>query len=248
MTEPPTTETGTVAVDAKAAPERYFTFLGLTIVRKADVLAATAFLLAGASTTYQLGNYLFGGAHLSIFAPENVYIFFDTYSNGQRVTRFAGQITFTNGGQQGRNGTVREASLELIGPEFFMRQYWVSFPKITRDVELLKIEAVDSAYPFQVAGEGTVSKMTGFAPRLEPCGGITGCDTEREFVSDTDFLKRLSPHLGESITVTFKGRTFQSGEIRESRCRIYITEELLTYLGANDWYLVRCAPENATVL
>jgi hypothetical protein len=224
------------------APEKYFNFLGLIIVRKADILAATAFILAAASAAYQAEGYI-AGAHLSIFAPANVLIFFDQYSDGEIVTRVAGQLTFTNSGQQGRDGTVREVWVDLTGLDFKMRQYWSSFPKAKRDGELLKIDQVDDAFPLQVPGGGTLSKLTGFAPRVQPCIVADNCERAKQYVSDTTFLELLSAHIDGFLTLTFQAKTYQSGSVTPSTCKIEITKELMTYLAANDWYMVRCAPE-----
>jgi hypothetical protein len=223
------------------APEKYFDFLGLVIVRKADLLAATAFVLAAGSAVYQAGGYL-RGARLSAFAPDSLLIFFDHYSDGSVVTRVAGQVTFINGGQLGRNGTIREASVEIEGPGFSDRQYWTSFPAIERDDETLNIKQVEDAHPLQIPGEGTVSKLIGYAPRTDLCEPNTTCNTANRFISDTEFLKLLSPHLGETLLISFNAVSFQSGEVAPSACRVPITRELITYLAANDWYAARCTP------
>jgi hypothetical protein len=226
---------------AQGAPEKYFDFLGLVIVRKADLLAATAFLLAAGSAAYQAGSYIWG-AHLSAFAPDNVLVFFDRYADGEIVTRIAGQLTFTNSGAEGRAGTVREAWVDLVGPGIAMRQHWASFPKFARDREALRIDPVDEAFPFQVPGQGTVSKFTGFAPRIDDCIDGGDCSPAGQYVSDTTFLKNLSTHVGESLTLTFQAITFESGKVTPSICKLPITNEFITYLGANDWFIGRCVP------
>jgi len=226
-------------------PERYFNFLGLVIVRKADMLAATAFLLAMASTIYQLSGYLWG-AHLRVFSPDRVMIFFDHYSDGEIVTRFGGQLTFVNSGAQGRSGTVRDAWINVAVDKENTEEHWSAFPKLSRDGIALTIKADDEAFPLEVPGEGTVSKYTTFAPRVERCKMSVGaaCNPTKQFVSDTQFLDQLNTQLGKSITVTFRGRTFQSGTVAPSSCSIDVTEALLTFLAANDWYSAPCSSLN----
>jgi hypothetical protein len=227
------------------APEKYFNFLGLIIVRKADLLAATAFLLAAGSTVYQMGGYLWG-AHLKAFAPDPVAIYFDHYSDGEIVTRVAGQLTFTNSGQVGRNGTVREAWVDLSGAGLAIREYWASFPKLSRDGEALKIDAVDYAYALQVAGQTTVSKLTAFAPSMNSCKGRSGCKVDSQFMSDVNFLSYLSLHVGKSLTLQFQATTFEGVAVTPATCEIPITDALITYLGANDWYMTTCATTDPT--
>jgi hypothetical protein len=223
-------------------PEKYFNFLGLVIVRKADLLAAAAFLLAAGSAAYQAAEYL-SGPHLEIFAPDNILVFFDRYSDGAKVTRIAGQLTFTNSGAAGRTGTVREAWVDLIGPNIAIQQYWNSFPKLARDKERLKIEDVEYAFPLEVPGQGTISKFTVFAPWVEPCpSGVTDCNPARQYVSDTAFLHRLAQHIRESVILTFHSTTFRSGKVAPSSCKLVITSELVINLGINDWYMGRCQP------
>jgi hypothetical protein len=228
-------------LDDDKVPEKYFNFLGLVIVRKADLLAATAFVLATGSALYQAGGYL-RGARLSTFAPDAVLLFFDHYSDGASVARLAGQVTFINAGQQGRDGTIREAWVDVAGLGFTYRQYWTSFPSIEREDESLDVEQVEDAHPLQIAGEGTVSKLVGFAPRLDLCAPADNCNVNNRFISDTEFLGLLINNVGKSIQVTFGATSFQSGSVAPSLCRVAITQALITYLAANDWYMARCAP------
>ena len=223
------------------APERYFNFLGLVIVRKADLLAATAFLLAAGSTSYQVGGYLLG-ARLSTFAPAKVLVFFDHYSDGEIVTRFAGQLTFTNTGAIGRSGTIREAWIDVKGAGINLRQYWISFPEFARQEEGMKLEHAQEAFPLEVPGEGTVSKFTAYAPRVECIEG-PDCVPTQGYVSDTSFLKVLSANVGGAVVLTFRANTFQGKDVAPSSCKLPITTELITFLAANDWFLGRCVPE-----
>jgi hypothetical protein len=223
------------------APELYFRFFGMIFVRKADLLAAAAFILAIGSAMYQVGGYLWG-AHLHIYAPDRVLIFFDRYADQQVVTRVAGQLTFTNTGHQGRNGTVRDVWVDLTGPGLSTRQHWISFPKITRDGERLNIDQVEDAYPLLVPGEGTVSKLMGFAPRVDDCRDRPGCAATSQYLSQSRALAALAAHIGSALRLEFHAATFQHGALKADTCEVRVTETLVTYLAANDWYMARCAP------
>jgi hypothetical protein len=225
------------------APEKYFDFLGLIIVRKADLLAATAFLLAAGSAIYQAGGYLWG-AHVRAFAPDRVALFFDHYSDNEIVTRIAGELTFTNSGQLGRDATVREAWVDMSGPGLSIREYWTAFPKISREGEGLKIEADEDAFPLQVPGDGTISKLTSFAPTSTSCKDLPDCKVENQLLADADFLSWLSAHVGTFLTLQFQATTFEGVVVSSSTCEVRVTRALITYLGANDWYMSSCAPKD----
>jgi hypothetical protein len=231
--------------DDKEPPEQWFQFLGLVIVRKADLLAATAFLLALISTVYQFGGFL-SGPHISAFAPDRVVLIFDHYSDGSRVTRALAQVTFTNTGQTGRDGTIKEAWVDISGAGLSSRQYWISFPKLERNGEALTIDSPDDSYPFQVPGENTVSKLIGFAPRIDDCDATDPqCKPEKDYIPDLAFMDAISAHVGEPLTFKFQASTFQNGDVTPSSCKVVITKALISYLAANDWYAIRCAPSDA---
>src|SRR4051794_40492617 len=83
-------------------PEKWFSLFGLVVVRKTDLLAATAFALSASAILFQLWEFM-RGASPSIYYPDTVYVYFDRYANGITATRFAGQISFTNSGASGHN-------------------------------------------------------------------------------------------------------------------------------------------------
>lgn len=219
-------------------PERYFSILGFIIVRKADLLAATAFLLALASTLYQLFGFL-SGAQVHIFAPDSVAIFFDKYGDNSTVTRFAGQVTFTNNGQTGRNAAIRAAFVDVTVANRHFRQMWHAFGQIKRDRDALAFEPIADAYPLEVPGGGTISEMTAFAPEDRDC---RNCQVHSNYINDTDFVKLLEKSQGGTIRLSFAARTFQHSKLAPSVCEIRITQNLTKVLTENDWYIAHCRP------
>src|SRR4029078_4115529 len=91
-------------------PENWFTFLGLVIVRRTDLLAGAAFVLSLSTVVYQAWQFV-RGANPQMYHPDTVFVYFDQYANGVTGTRFAGQLSFTNDGEVGQNAIIRDVSL-----------------------------------------------------------------------------------------------------------------------------------------
>lgn len=189
-------------------PEPWFKFLGLIIVRKADLLAAAAFLLAISSVAYQLWE-IARGAQVTLYHPDIVYIYFDKYPDNTYVTRFAGEVSLTNGGAIGRDAIVRSISIRVqarknyalpqgfwsrfiyskFGSRFFATnreisddtsfiEEWTSFVKASREGTELSLDPVETAHPLPIAGSSALSRMMTFAPSPVDCHRVIHGDTE----------------------------------------------------------------------
>jgi hypothetical protein len=221
-------------------PEKYFTFLGFVIVRKADFLAATAFILAAASSIYQIGGYLWG-PHLTMYLPDRVIIAYDHFPDGTVVTRAYGQITFTNSGAEGRSATIKEVHLSLDAGKVHSDQYWFAFSRTKRVGQSLQIDETEQANPVLIPGAATVTKSIGFAPRLDDCSSRE-CEGKSNLIDDKTFGHELARNLGKNIKLTFSATTFQNGEVTPVSCYVSITDGLILALSMNDWTWARCVP------
>lgn len=217
-------------------PEPAFAFLGLTIVRKTDLLAATAFLLAAITTIYQFWGFV-RGAELAMYPPDRVVLLFDKMADGRTIARLAGDLTLINSGQPGRDAVLRDvdAVLSLDGKPL-SRQRWLSFARITRDGDKLSIVPEASAHPLQVAGGATISQTVSFAPRPEDCGGTAPCAAN--YIGWDDFIARLL--AAKRLRIDFEARTFGSNALLRARCEITVSEALVFNLSANGWHSAAC--------
>jgi len=220
-------------------PEKWFTFFGLVVVRRTDLLAATAFALSLSTILYQLWTFV-RGANPAIYFPDTVYVFFDKYANGVSATRLAGQISFTNTGDTGHNAIIRDVTATIKIADRSIEQFWTSFATVTRRDTELVFDIKAAAHPIVVNGGGAASQLVTFSPRVKPCPAPTKnpCNESINFLSDTDFLKLASQE--KEIRITFSGRTFGSGRVIEANCTLSATEDFIQTLAKNDWYASRC--------
>jgi hypothetical protein len=223
-------------------PERWFSFFGLVVMRKTDLLAAAAFVISLSTAVYQFVGFM-RGAQLEIYHPDTVYIYFDLYANGVIATRFGGQMTATNSGDTGQNGVLRELALEIqAGPKKFNEQ-WFSFATVSRKGTELSVEPKETAHSLVVNGGSAVSQMVTFSPRVRDCNPgnanvPTNCNDNSDYISDTEFLNALVP--GKTMRLTFLGTIAGKNKTLQTSCSVFITQDLITILAANDWYAARC--------
>ena len=227
------------------APERWVSFLGFVLATKSDLLAAAAFLLSLISVTYQASLWLKGPSP-SVYPPDLVYVFFDKYANNRTVVRFASQLSFVNTAEAGHDAIVRDISLEITAKGFDNIQEWLSFVTVQRDGTRLLVAPKEAAHPFPVVAGGAVSNTVSFAPVEQSCPQVEvksieenkSCDSDRYFVSDTDFLQKVGDidALNLKFTVRFVGfsRAFVAF------CTIQIGVAFRQYMSENDWFAARC--------
>jgi hypothetical protein len=100
---------------------------------KVDFLAAFGAAVAVTTAAYQLITHFTGRAHVEVYAPDYVFIYFRSAANTHEipVVRFVCQVSFINTGDPGRDSILRRASLEITAAtEHTSTQYWRSFMKV----------------------------------------------------------------------------------------------------------------------
>jgi hypothetical protein len=221
----------------QGAPEKWFPLFGLVVVRKADALAAAAFLLAAWATGIQILDYL-RGARPQLFHPDTIYVYFDRYANNIVATRIAGQISFTNDGAQGHSAIIRDvtATIEFGGRS--IEQHWQSCALVTRVGTAVRADPKEAARPLVVEGGSASSQTVTFSPRIVDCTGRNSCDATQNYVSDIDFLNLLKTDT--KISLSFVATIFNTAAVTKSNCQIQVTEDLLKTLAENDWYAASC--------
>ena len=228
-------------MDSHSPPEKWFTFFGLVVVRRTDLLAATAFALSLSTIIYQLWLFV-RGANPVIYHPDTLYVFFDKYANGVTATRVAGQLSFTNDGDVGHNAIVRDVAATVKVGGRSIEEYWLSFAALTRRDTELVFDIKETAHPIVVNGGGASSYMVTFSPRVKDCAVSSQkgevCDQAADFVSDVDFLNLLSQQ--KTMTITFTAAVFDTRRPLKAECSTSITEDMIRTLAKNDWYAARC--------
>jgi hypothetical protein len=210
--------------------------------RRTDLLAAAAFALSVSTISYQLWQFV-RGANPVIYHPDTVYIYFDKYANDVVATRIAGQVSFTNNGDVGHNAIIREISVVLKINSRTITQNWLSFAVVSRKDTELVFDIKETAHPVVVNGGSASSYFMTFSPEVKDCVAnavpSATCNQAVDFVSDTDFLKLLSP--GNNIELTFIATVFDTRKQLESSCKILVTSDMIVTLAKNNWYASRCA-------
>jgi hypothetical protein len=240
------------AKDAEAdkAPERWVSFLGFVIVTKADLLAASAFLLSLISIIYQTSAWLKGPSP-SFYPPDLVYVFFDQYANNRTVVRFASPLAFVNTADTGHDAVVRDISLQATATGLDIAQEWLSFVTIQRDGTKLFVSPKEAAHPFPVVAGSAASNAVSFAPFEQSCpqSGATldpvhTCVPDRYFVSDTDFLNKIAGT--DTLTLKFIARFVGFGKPLVASCTISTGPAFRQYISENDWFAARCTSQSGS--
>lgn len=237
--------------ELEKAPERWINLFGLIVVTKTDVLAAVAFVLALWSVSYSFYEYA-RGAVPTLYHPETIYIYFDKYADSSRSVRFAGEVSLTNAGAEGRNAILREVSVRVKvegakADERTFEEKWNSFVKVTRKDTILSIDPSEAARPVVMEGGGAVSEMVSFAPVPVDCAteegdkkdiGGADCNTEENYVPDNAFLSALSK--GTRINIDFIGTVLGTARPLTSTCYVLVSKNLMYGLLNNEWFAGRC--------
>lgn len=232
-----------------APPEKWFRFLGLVVIRKTDLLAGAAFFIAVSTSILQLTSFL-RGAEVALFHPDTVYVFFDKNASGFTSARIAGQISFTNGGDIGRNAIIRSVTVFIKIDKEVFRQEWFSFATLTRIDTQLQIVPKEPAHPVVVSGGSADSRMIAFAPRKRDCvaeiskPAAVPCDADADYISDDLFLGKVLQV--EFLELTFVATQFDSRKSLESTCIVPITTTFRTVLPANDWIASSCVSKSSS--
>jgi len=232
----------------------------VTFVLKVDLLAAIGAILGAFASMYSLWNYFSGRPSVEAYAPDYVYIFYlPSAYDGQLIVQFAGQLTFINSGQPGRDGIVNRAWVDVTVPEQAkIREYWFSFlktptiEKTPTDTKNLQLNPDSSIYPTLVPGGGAFSKMTMFQPRFEPYEKEHPTyKQDRDYVPASTFYASLKSHRGQFLTVAFQATTVSGNDALPSHCRIGIDDNLLHALSPPTLddtslrsFLARCHPDS----
>jgi hypothetical protein len=201
------------------------------------VLAATAFVLALAGTVVQGLNFV-RGASVSLYSPEFVTLFFDTYPNGDTVVRFAATINYVNSGEATYGAVVRKERLTYTLASKKFEQDWQSFQDIDRSETSILFRNQTSARPTPVPGASAISHTTIFAPRPAPCTPSSkDCSPFKNYQSRSEFLKALSE---TSMQLTFYAQLAGRNSELEAKCDLKIDAGLVALLAMNNWYYAVC--------
>jgi hypothetical protein len=213
-------------------------FLGLKVQRKTDVLAATAFVLALTGTLFQFYGFV-RGARVSLYAPEFVTIFFDTYPNGDTVTRIAALMSYVNSGEATYGAIIRREKVEFAIGSSKYEQLWQSFQDIDREGASIVFKNGASAKPVPIPGASAISHSTVFAPRPVTCSTGEGqCSMFLNYIGKSDFIRSFGSHA--EIVFDFSAQVLGSrSELRES-CIVSLDSGLLALLMMNNWYYAIC--------
>lgn len=222
-------------------PERWLSLLGFVIVAKADLLAASAFLLSLVSIVYQLSSWMRGPLP-SIYAPDLVYVFFDHYANNTTVVRFAAPLSFVNVAPTGHDAIIRDVNLEVSAQgKVITSEDWLSFALVTRLDKKLQVTPKEPAHPFPIVGGGATSYMVSFAPGEQSCAlAPSACNRGSYFVSDTQFLNGISE--ASALDLTISARVVGFKKALSVRCSIALGPAFRQYLAENEWFAAKCNP------
>jgi hypothetical protein len=225
------------------APEDWFRFFGMVVIRKTDLLAGVAFVLAVTTTAYQLASVL-SGANPVLYHPETVYIFFDTSASQSTSTRVAGQVAFTNNADVGRSGIVKSVSVAINIGTKTIQQPWLSFAKMYREGTVLHLEPKEFAHPLVIAGGSAASEMIAFASRVRDCvvhsagQAAKPCEPYADYLSDDQFISAMM--TAEAIELKFIATLFDSSKKLESTCLVPMTSRFKAVMAANEWISATC--------
>lgn len=214
-------------------------FLGLSIHRKTDILAATAFFLAVAGTLFQVFNY-FRGPRPSMFPPEFVTVFFDTYPNGDTIVRFAAAISYANSGDATYGAVLKREWIDYSLHSIKYEQVWQSFQAIERNGTSIVFRSESNAKPTPIPGASAISHTTVFAPRPVVCrSSEANCQPYRNYVTRSEFLGSLSGT--ESVSITFHAQLVGSSAEFMATCSVGLDAGVIALLVMNNWYYAQCS-------
>jgi hypothetical protein len=216
-------------------------FLGLRIERKTDILAGTAFILAIISASFQTLSF-FRGADVSLYSPDQIVIYFDTYPNGDVVTRIAASMNYVNRGEPGYSGTIRRerVAFELKGAKY--EQSWQAFERLDRKGTTLEFYRESDARPTPVPGSSAVSHSTVFAPQPVRCSNADrGCDPFRNFLTKPKFLSSLDNI--QILTFNFSADIVGRSQPVTASCSVDINDGMVALIMMNQWYTASCWTE-----
>ncbi len=218
-----------------------FSFLGLRVERKTDLLVATAFLLASITTGYQFWGFM-RGARLAVYPPDKIDLFYGQSMGGNSFLRFAGDVTFVNSGQVGQDLVVRDVDATLsLDDKPISRQRWLNSVRLERKDDRPILEPLEGAHPVQVAGGSTVSHTFSFAARPDDCGGSSNC--AENFVTESDFTTAFQ--VATRLALKYEVRSFGGAKAMTAECEVTLTPAYRLALAEDDWVSLPCVEQES---
>jgi hypothetical protein len=215
-------------------------FLGIEIDRRINVFAITGFLLSIIALTSQLSGCL-KGVDVSVSPPDQVFIFFDTYPDGQKYFRLAAQMNYVN---RGAPEYVAIVSREFIDFKYAgkpYRQYWQTFDSVELKGSDMKFDQISSAQPVTIAGGASTSHSTVFGPALVYCAdGDKNCNRKENFISSEAFLGKLTADT--KLALTFNVEILGRSQPLTASCSLDVPANATGDMMSNNWYLGPCRP------
>ena len=214
-----------------------WSLLGLILVeRKTDILALAAFLVALASSIYQISSYL-QGPEIRLFPPDQIMFEKREGPGEKQLLGIVAPMNYVNTGGAGYNGIVRREVIRFNLEATPYKYIWQEFGKSTSTGKKLKFESLGEAQPFSVSGGSSISHETRFGPYRPRCKDLDRDCLNKNFLTVESFfdaIKRM-----KQLKIEFAAQIYSDKETCVS-CVIDIDPSLWSYLADPGWVTVSC--------
>ena len=212
--------------------------IGLLLERKTDILAAAAFLMALVGALAQL-YYLWVGARVTLFAPEQVVMTFQELPDGRHLFRIGARMAYVNTGRPGYNATLRKETVSFqLGNKTFLHT-WQSERQFSDAGEKLRAQYIAEARPIPITAGGSVSREIYFAPWPERCRmAQKNCDRDRQYLFEDDAIRLLA--TTPALKLTFSSSLFGDDEPLTVSCTVEISPAVMSGLMRKGWAAPPC--------
>lgn len=211
-------------------------FLGLSIQRKTDVLALTAFVISLLTGAAQLIDWV-KGPQITLYPPERVVIYTYLQSGGTATVRIAAPMSYTNTAPAQYAATIKAESVDMQVGHVLSHQKWLSFAQLRRDGSRFDPQLISDASPFPIPGGSSVSHSTLFSPFPSDCAsGQQACARFSQYISENDFTKSLD---ADRIDLTFTSEVY-GGSVQSVDCYVELDEAVKTLWLANGAVTALC--------
>jgi|GEM_PF-2129255 len=222
--------------------EKLWSFLGLQVARKTEIIALSAFSLSISTLLWQIINYTVGPV-VRLFPTDQIVITATdklgrNYSGQDNLLALIATMAYVNGGDTGHNSVIRREYLDFSMGDRRVQHRWYEFGSSDIQNGNLTFKRDSEAHPFAVNAGSAVSHETLFAAWEIDCEpAMKQCDPGGNFVKWDDFIKTIM--TTNQLSFSASADVYPSNRVTAA-CVVRLRDWEIKILEKEQWLTAAC--------
>src|SRR6266404_2998770 len=231
----------------QAEPELVWSFLGLQVARRTEIIALVAFVLSVSGVLWQVFSYT-RGAVVQLFPSDQIVstaanIIGRNYSGQDNLLALIANMSYVNDGDVGHNAIIRREFIALSFGSRDVEHRWYEFGSSDVQDGKFVFKRESEARPFPVNAGSAVSHETLFAAWEIDCeNGEKNCEPGKNFVKWDDFLNAI--RTNNRLLIVTKANIFPT-KIVTASCEVRLRDWEIKFLETEQWLAATCTDVSA---